>query len=268
MREQGETRSLKMLISGQYELASATLRCSGTAVVPLVDGSERELIEINVELLIEGSQPIYSAIWTDEQGNIVRTYSSVLNIIAYRTDPDTAMSLKHDDLVPVWIPVSGTMERPKDTQRVAYRIKQLVNADGQVAEEIRPAPSQYVRPMGDGETHVLVSRQDEQPSGGFVDDQPEPTKADSRPSLFIDSRAEMVTEFAEAAIGSSQLSKMQIAKELTGTAHRMVTLSPNRTGLAKASEIAVAAEGDSTQMAVLLAALFAPRKYLPGLPSD
>ena len=260
MRESGETRSLKMLISGQYDLATAKLRCSGNAVVPLLDGTERELIEINVELVIEGSEPIYSAIWTDEDGNVVRTYSSVLNIIAYRTDSETARELRHDDLVPAWIPVSGKLERPNETKRVAYRVQQLVDAQGQIAEELKPGPGQFVRDMGDGEIQVLVSRQDEKPSAGFIEKQPKPVKADSRPSLFIDSKSDMVTQFAEAAIGTRSLSKRALAVELAGTAQRMVNLRRTETGLAKASEIVVEAQADSTQMAILLAALLRASK--------
>ena len=281
MRESGETRSLKMLISGQYELATAKLRCSGSAVVPLLDGTERELVEINVELQIEGSEPIYSAIWTDDDGNVIRTYSSVLNIIAYRTDAETARALNQDDLTPAWVTVTGKMENPRETKRVAYRIKQLVDADGQTAEEIAPGPGQFVRSMGDGEVQVLVSRLDEKPSTGFVERQPKPGKADSRPSLFVDSKSDMVTQFAEAATGSRSISKRLKAIELAGTAQRMVNLRRSEPGLAKASRIVVEAQADSTQMAILLAALlraskiparvavglkFAPEQDSPRLP--
>lgn len=260
MIEKGETRSLKMLISGQYQLATAKLRCSGTAVVPMLEGSERELIEINVELQVDGSEPIYSAIWTDAEGNVVRTYSSILNLIAYRTDRETAVQLEHDDLVPVSIEVGGKMERQAETKRVAYLVKQLVDANGQLAEEIKPAPGQYVRTMEHGEMQVLVSRQEEQPTGGFIDDQPAPTKADRRSNYFIDSRSEMVTQFANATIGSRKLSELEIAIELAGTTQRNVILTPEICGLAKASEIARVTKGDCLQRSILLAALLRAKK--------
>lgn len=202
MREKDETRSLKMLLSGQYAVAKATLKCSGTAFVPVLDGSEQELIEINVELQPEGLEPTYSAIWTDNQGNVMRTFSPVSNIIAYRTNRRTATDLENDDLIPLSIEVGGRMERPSETKRVAYTIKQRVDKDGQVAKHIKPAPGQYVRAKENGETQVLVSRQEEVPTEGFVEDQPSPTISDQRPSYFIDSRAEVVTRFADAAVGA------------------------------------------------------------------
>ncbi len=266
MRENGETRSLKMLISGQYTLATAKLRCSGTAIVPVLDGSEQELIEINVELQTEGSEPLFSAIWTDSEGRVLRTYSSVpvgqsmVNIIAYRTDRETATDLKNDDLIPVSIPVDGKMERPSDSKRVAYSIKQLIDKDGQVAKEIKPAPGQYVRAKKDGVTQILVSRQEEKPTAGFIEEQPAPTRADRRPSFFIDSRADIVTMFADAAIGERKLSDLEMAIELAGTVSRNVLLKPEKCGLEKASEIARVAQGDCIQRSVVLAAMLRAKK--------
>lgn len=260
MYETGQKRSLKMLISGQYTLATAKLRCSGTAVVPMLDESEQELIEINVELQSEGSEPIYSAIWTDKQGNVVRTHSSVLNIIGYRTDRETATNLRSDDLVPVSIRVGGKMEKPSETKRVAYRITQRVDEAGNIAKEIMPGPGQYARAKENGETEILVSRREEKPVGGFVDDQPAPTKADRRPSFFIDSRSEIVTTFADAAVGSRELSEMDMAIELAGTAYRNVVLKPGKSGLEKASDIARTARGDCVQRSVLLAAMLRAKK--------
>ncbi len=252
MREKGQTRALRMLISGRYQLATAKLRCSGIAIVPMLSGTEQELIEINVEIEIDGAAPIYSAIWTDEEGNVVRTYSPALNMITYRTDQAQATGVKQDDLVPVWIGVGGTMDRPQETKRVAYRISP---ADSESTVGIKPGPGQFVRVTDDGAAQVLVSRQEEKPSGGFVADEPKPTIEDRRPNFFVDSRSELVTKFADAAVGKRKLSKLEIALELTETANRIVKLTPGLCGLAKASETALVAEGDCTRSAVLLAAL-------------
>jgi transglutaminase-like putative cysteine protease len=260
MREQGEMRVLKMLISGRYELATARLRCSGAAVVPLLDGTDRELIEINVEIDVGETEPVYSAIWTDDQGNVVRTYSPALNMIAYRTDQATATAVPNDDLFPLSVTVKGSMDRPQDTKRVAYRIKQLGSVDGETSVLLLPGPGQFVRGTPEGETQVLVSRQEEQPSGGFISDQPSPVPEDRRPNFFIDSQSELVKKFAGAAIGERKLSKLEVALELTGTANRMVNAEPERCGLAKASDVARVAEGDSTQSAILLAALLRAQK--------
>jgi hypothetical protein len=259
MREINETRVMRLMISGQFQVATARLRCSGTAVVPLQDGSERELIEINVEIKIDDAQPIYSAIWTDDRGQVLRYYSPMSNLIGYRTDMISATAIQQDDLVPVAIAVQGEMDRPEQTKRVAYRIQ--VSA-GNAAEPvtIKPAPGQFIRTTDEGETQVLVSRQEEKPSGGFADSQPEPTKGDEQANFFIDSRAEIVTKFATAAVGKSKLSKQELAVELAGTANRMLIHNPARCGLAKASEIAQRGEGDSLQGAILLAALLRSQK--------
>ena len=260
MIENGETRTLKMLISGRYQLATARLRCSGTAVVPLIDGSQQELIEINVEIEVQDAAPIYSAIWTDNQGNVVRTFSSSLNIIAYRTDQATATQVEQDDLVPVTIAINGKMERPEATKRVAYRVKTITSGDGQAAVQIKPGPGQYVRSTEVGATEILVSRQDEKPTGGFISDEPEPSVGDRRPNFFIDSNSDIVINFADAAIGSRKLNKLETAKELAGTASRMINRKPDRCTLSKASEVARIAEGGYAEAAVFLAALLRSQK--------
>ena len=260
MIENGETRALKMLIPGRSELATARLRCSGRAVVPLMDGSEQELTEINVQIESENTAPTYLAFWSDADGKVVRTFSSAQNIIAYRTDQAKATQIENDNLVPVSIAVGGKMERPNEVRRVAFRVRSTAGSDGEAAIQIKPGPGQFVRSTENGETQVLVSRQEEKPTGGFIADEPIPTSEDTRANFFVDSDSDIVIKFADAAIGKRKLSKLELARELAGTAKRMVVSKPDRCGLVKASEVARVGSGDCAQTAVLLAALLRTQK--------
>lgn len=256
MRKIGQTRAIKMLISGRYELATARLRYSGRAMVPMLSESERELNEINVEIEVEGGQPIYSAIWTDDQGNVMRSYSPALNIISYRTDEATATGISRDDLVPLSVEVDGNIDQPRETKRVAYVVVPIATEDGESTVKIQPAPGQFIRLADDGGVQVLVSRRQETPSSGFVTDQPEPTSEDMRPNHFVDSKSETISKFSAVGIGDKKKTKLEVAQELTATAKRLVRPKLERCGLAKASEVARYGEGDCTQSALLLAALF------------
>jgi transglutaminase-like putative cysteine protease len=122
-----------------------------------------------------------------------------------------------------------------------------------------PGPGQFVRGTPTGETEVLVSRQKEN-LRDFVSDEPTPVREDRLPNFFIDSQSDLVQKFADAAIDNRELSEPEIARELTGTANRMVNFNAESCGLAKASEIARVAEGDSTKSAILLAALLRAKK--------
>ncbi len=209
MLESGESRNLKMLISGRYELATARLRCSGPAVVPLLDGADRELIEINVQIDAGDAEPIHSAIWTDDQGNIVRTYSPALNMIAYRTDQSTATAIPNDDLLPVSIAITGDMDQPKETKRVAYSIKRKAGADGTRPLALLPGPGQFVRGTPEGDLQVLVSRQEETTSGGFVSDQPIPAQRTDAPifSSTVSPKSSQNSPLPRSATGNSRAVK-------------------------------------------------------------
>lgn len=268
----GETRTIKFLLTGQYRAATARLRCSGPALVPLIDGTESELIEINLEITMPGAAPIYSAIWTNGAGEIKRTYSPAANMIAYRTTRERATDLPRDDLVPVTLEVDGQLQQPAEAQRVAFRLTPLDPAKLPVDMEFAKVPGQYVRINDQGVADILVSRILEAPNPEFETAELPPTEADWRFNYFIDSRSELVKKFASAAVEKQSLTKQQAAEELTETANRLVRFDAQSIGLVKASEVARVAKGNSTQSAILLAALLRaehiPSRLAIGLKYD
>jgi len=268
----GETRMLQLLLMGPYRPATVRLRCSGPALVPLIDGTETELNEINVEIRVPDSPPTYSAIWTDSEGDIKRTYAPAANMIGYRTTQEQATAIADDDLVPLTLAVSGELERPSEARRVAYRLTPIDPEELPVSMDFAKVPGQYVRINDDGVADVLVSRILEVPSETFQTGTLTPTEEDWRFNYFIDSRSELVQKFAGAAVEKQNLTKHQAAAELTETANRLVRYEPSSVGLAKASQIARLAKGDSTQSAILLAALLRaehiPSRLAIGLKYD
>ena len=264
MKEEDEQRTLKLLLPGRYELATARLRCSGKASVPLMDGTLAELIEINSEIQIGEKEPSYSTIWTDVDGGIVRTFSSVLNLVSYRTDQATATNIDDDDLVAAAIPVKGNLARPSEASRVAYKITPLV-ATSVSQEQIEPKPNelkalpgQSVREI-DGYVQVLVSRRKEKAAKGFQAAELEPTEADQQPNHFVDFTT-LIRRIADAAIGSSDITDREIAEELARTAHKLVAEKKEPSGFSRASDVARDGVGDSTDQAIVLAALLRVRK--------
>jgi transglutaminase-like putative cysteine protease len=259
MTKKNETRTLKLLLPGQYQLATARLRCSGKASVPLMDGTPAELTEINSEIQIGENQPNYSTIWTDADGGIVRTFSPALRLVAYRTDEATATSIDGDDLVAVAIPVKGDFARPSEATRVTFKITIAATSDAENPSELKPVPGQYVR-AGDGFYQLLVSRQEESDLTGFAASQLAPSDADRQPNHFVDATTTLVRRFADAAIASSDMSDREVAEELTRTAHRLIAEKRDPSGFSRASEVARDGVGDSTDQAILLAALLRARK--------
>jgi transglutaminase-like putative cysteine protease len=278
MNQKGQRRALQMLLPGQYELATARLRCRGVASVPLIDGQLAELLEIHCEIEIEGSQPSYSTMWTSDDGRIVRSFSPGLDLVSYRTDEDTATNFASNDSVVASIAVGGGIKQPREAKRVAYRISPTSAAkQSQTPIEIDPAPGQYIRGNSDGVFQVLVSRRTEVVSRGFVGADLPPTDADLEPNHFVDSGATLIRRFADAAVASREMTVREIALELTRVANRTIKDQPEPGGLTKASDVAFDSAGDTTGRAVFLAALLRARKipsrlaigvkYLPGHPN-
>jgi transglutaminase-like putative cysteine protease len=280
MTTAGEKRNLMMLMPGSYELAKVQLTCLGKAAVPLMDGTMRQLIEINNEIEI-GDEKSYSSIWINDAGEIVRTLSPSLNLLSYRTDQATATRLEGIDSSVVRVNVTGKLDRSSEAKRLALKITPTALTGTaknlQTPFSVPTAPGQYVRPADDGSFQVLISRKPEVIEKGFLPFELPPTEDDLKPNYFIDSTASFVSVIAKAALAARELDQSAIADELTRTTKTMIVNKTALTGLTRASDVARDLVADSTGHATLLAALLRSRgihsrvvfglKYVEGQPN-
>lgn len=268
--DKGDGRTLRILLPGEYELASARLRCSGLASVPLMDGSMAELIEINYEIQIDNRAPTFSTIWTDKSGAIVRTFSPDQKMLSYRTDEATVKAGMQksgipDSGDPVAVSVAGSIERSEEAIRLALELStSKAAADSGVSLEFDPAPGQWLRDKSDQTLQVLISRiESGKPPNGFRSFALEPGDGDSNPTYFITSGDPLVRRFAGAAVGTGDLSNREAALALTRTTNQLIEKSPAPTGLVSASDVVRDAMADSTGQSILLAAMLRSR----GIPA-
>lgn len=272
MVEKGQKRLLRLLLPGHYQLATARLRCSGLASVPLLDGTLAELNEINYDIKVDDQPASFSTIWTDSAGGIVRTFSPASKLVSYRTDKTTAQAAVRDGREVVVVSASGKFERPNEAVRVAFSVSpnRAALASGKTPS-IAPAPGQWIRPKDDNTFQVLVSRkQNEQPGAAFEGFNGEPNEGDSKFNVLVNSNNALVRRLSNAALGTQELSREEIAIELTRTTRNLVSDSPpigdtelgSRAygGFVPASDVARDAVGDSTARAILLAALLRVRE--------
>lgn len=276
MLRKGETRNLKMLLPARFELATVRLRCTGKAAVPLLDGQLGELLEINCEIQPDKGAPTYSTIWTNEQGEILRTHSPDLQLIAYRTDQKTATQLPVRSSDVASIPVEGAIRNPEGAMRVAYKIQPTkAAAKANVAPRISPAPGQYVRQLDNGQIQVLVSRRDETVGKGFVASDFQPTEQDLAANFYVDTD-QGIRKLVSLIIRNKDWAERDAAIELNRTVYQNIAARPQVQGFAKASSVAASWIGDPTEQAILLTALLREQKiparvvvglkYLPGDP--
>ncbi|TWU57233.1 transglutaminase-like domain-containing protein [Rubripirellula reticaptiva] len=261
MTRKGETRNLRLLLPGQFQIATARLRCSGTASIPLSDQTLAELTEINYEVQVDGQLASYSTIWTKADGEIVRMFSEGINLNSYRTDESTVKSAIVNQNEVTAIPVTGSIERPSEATRIALR----VTATSQAAKEqktarIEPMPGQLVRALDDGTAQILISQKPESATNGFVAFELTPVPEDSAPNAFVDSNASLVARYATATLGTRELTPRETAIELARAVGTSIADRDRPGGLVKASEVFNQGLGDSTGRAILLAAMLRSRK--------
>ncbi len=261
MTERGETRKLRLLMPGQYEIATARLQCSGTASVPLADQTLAELTEINYEVQVDGQLPSYSTIWTDADGKIVRTFSDGINLVSYRTDKatvDASLTNRNEVLA---LPIKGTIADPAEVTRLALSITPLKSpSKSSTPFDIVPMPGQLVRKVGDEVSQVLISRKSDTQTEGFEVSNLSPDDQDSKPNAFVDSDATLIVRYAAAAVGARKLSPQEQALELARTAGTLIADRDTPSGLVRASAVVSDGIGDSTGRAIVLAAMLRARQ--------
>jgi hypothetical protein len=268
---------MPMMLSAEYQLVTVRLQASGKASVPMLDGRSKTLLEIDSQVQV-GEQQIESVMWTDDDGNVLRTYAPAIQMFAYRVDESAAIEdgLRSDG--PPWslaFDVSGRLDNPQEVSRVAYVISPspaVTKAGGQI--EIPAAPGQLVRGLPDGSVQVLVSRREETPNKGFAESDLQPTEEDRKPNHWIDSNAPLFRRiFDIALLDKGNASDRDVALELTMTAKSTFDEQTQLfLGFRRASELENV--GDSTDHAIFLTAMLRARKiparlasgvvYLPG----
>ena len=85
----GETRTVSTLMPILNQIASVELRALKTESTALLAGS-RDLLRIESTTKLPAAQPIEGVLWTDDQGNTLKSLSAALDQISYRTTKEFA----------------------------------------------------------------------------------------------------------------------------------------------------------------------------------
>lgn len=268
---EGETRTLKMpmLMAAGFRIVTVRLRSTGKASVPMIGGSPRTLTEISSQVVADG-ETIESVLWCDDSGNVLRSYAPGIRMIGYRSDEAVAtkdMASFDETTRSLAFEVKGELNQPEKLRRVAFKLSPTA-ALKRAGEKIlfAPAPGQYVRALDDGTVNVLVSVQDAVAPKDFVGEQLLPTAGDSAIGDVIDSDAPYFRKIVDISLAGQERTERETALELTASARtifkKRASLFP---GFSPASELGES--GDSTQHAVVLAALLRARKIPARLAS-
>jgi hypothetical protein len=250
----GEHRRLTALMPGLADLAEVELKAVGHEQVTL-PGGEFKLLRIDNVTHLGPGQELRSVLWTDPDGEVVKSWTDTLNLETYRVSKDVALAefepAELDLGFDLAVKVKRAIADPHATRRVRYR----VTLDGDdPAEMFLQGPSQQVAPIGPHAADVTVYSI--RPGVDGNPDAPSEThaEADLLPSNMIQSDDPEIVRLAREAVGD-ETDPWRKAVALERFVGGYVTEKAYTQAFATAAEVAREREGDCTEHAVLLAAL-------------
>lgn len=288
----GQKRSLQAIMPITNEIVTIELAAGQWESTALVDHAE-DLLRIDNTLTLPASKRdekpsiIRSRMWTNREGQVLKTSFAALHQETFRTTQEFAMSTgssrRFDLLVDNTVPVARSLPNPHTTRRVLYRVRlenddpaqvffsgrlqQVVPLDPHTAEinvhrYIRPAPQSPsdaaagLVPAGAAPAIAAPSQAD------MVKSSRPPTDDDRRPNNLIQSDDPQIVAMA-ATVSPGETDTWKLAVQLEKFVKGAIKLKDRSQAFSTAAEVAELREGDCTEHSVLLAALARAR----GIPA-
>ncbi len=250
----GEQRRLKALVAGLTDLADVELKAVEHEPVAL-PGGEFKLLRIENTTHLSDGEQMRSVMWTDPDGEVLKTQTETLNLETYRVPKDVALADIEPGALDLGLDPSVKVKRsianPHSTKRLRYRVEL---EDGDPAEMFPQGLSQRVVSVGPHAAEITVYAIRPGVEGNPDAPREIPAEADQRPSNMIQSDDPTVVRLAREAVGD-ETDPWRKAVALEQFVHDYVTEKDYSQAFATAAEVAREREGDCTEHAVLLAAL-------------
>jgi hypothetical protein len=259
----GQTRRLRLLMPLLNDVLVAEVQLTAREYVPtpLLAG-EYELLEIESQTLLPGSQPMESLLWSNRAGEILKTRMAAFDQETFRTTrevalervPDHPFDLGFDSIVKIDEPLAD----PHAARRIRYRIELK---DGDPASVFINGGPQTTKLLGPHAIELTVEQVRPQDLAQ-TEVERAPGADDLEPNGLIQCDDPKIVELADkGAAGETDPWKTALALERFVHGH-IVDKSFSH-AFATAAEVAAEPEGDCTEHAVLLAALARAR----GIPA-
>ncbi len=250
----GEQRRLKVLMPGMTDLAEVELTAVEHEQTTL-PGGQFNLLRIDSVTHLGPGQELRSVVWTDPDGEALKSWTDTLNLETYRVPRDVALA----DVAPspldlgfdLAVKVKKSIANPHATKRVQYRV---TLADDDPAEAFPQGSSQRVVAVGPHVAEITVYALRPGAEGNPNAPAETPAEADLRPSNMIQSDAPEIVRLAGEAVGEEK-DPWRKAVALERFVGEYVTQKDYSQAFATAAEVAREREGDCTEHAVLLAGL-------------
>ncbi|HEY1603681.1 MAG TPA: transglutaminase-like domain-containing protein [Pirellulales bacterium] len=271
----GERRTVRSLMPIFNQIAEIELRAVQLESTELLDG-RRELLRIETTTKLPGADPMEGVMWTDRDGETVKTLTTALDQVAYRTTKAIALGkseaagldLGDRSLVRLAKPLAD----PHRAKEIHYRChldegdpaRVFLSDASQQVTAIDPHTAEIVvralRPAASGAEGGTGDRASG--SAGTGEAAKTPTDDDRQPNSFIQSDNPRIVAMAREGAGNEK-DPWRTAVALERYVRDKVKVKNYSQTFATAADVAQSLEGDCTEHAVLLAALLRAR----GLPA-
>lgn len=258
----GETREITALVPSLNQAGSMRIEVSEEELVKMLDGSSVRLLKARSLTQIPGQPALETAIWLDDEGDIVKSTSPIQQIEIYRCTKEFALSankpVSFDLVTDMMVPVRG-MPRVQLSQlpELTYRLtlkgndpaKIFSSQSNQVLTSIdeRTADLQVWRIRPDTKLPEALAKT------------PPPTPEDLAASPLIEVDAPAVQTLAKLA-SLPEEGDWQKALALEKFVHQMIQQKDFSQGFLSAAAVAQQKVGDCTEHSVLLIALLRANK--------
>ncbi len=255
----GEKRTVKSLMAVFNMVGESQFTAVGYETTKLLSG-ERTLLRIESSTKIGGTQ-IESVIWTDEQGETLKTSIPALNQETYRTNREIALRTGSGPAFDLGaasvVKVARRLARPHLTQNIVYR---AAIQDGDPTETFPSGPTQSVKRLDEHTAEItVIALRPETATGGALGTSQPPTDDDLAPNNLIQSDDPAVIKIA-GSVAADQSNPWFVAQALEKRIQELVDVTEFSQAIASAAEVAQSRQGDCTEHAMLLAAVCRARQ--------
>ncbi len=144
-----QTRRFRELMPVYYQMALVELNCKNRASITTMDDNVHDALEIDLTISVEGQTILSSTIWTDDQGQLLKSYTPAVDLTSIACSKQQAeepFNAEVDALSVLAIPVTGSLNAPTETQTTEFilRPKKAVSAE-QPNDLIEPQAGQWFR---------------------------------------------------------------------------------------------------------------------------
>ncbi len=257
----GEKRSLMAFLPSLNQLAEIEMTAGDFETTKLLD-EEANLLRVEAVVKARtpaGLQKLASTYWVDKQGEVLKSYLPQLKQMTYRTTKAkaTAPSTGSFDLAAATtVKLSRPLTNPHASKSITYK---ATLPEGEIEGVFVEGPTQHVK-LIDEHTCELTARAI-RPGDPAKLDSPDtkPTPDDLAPNTLIQSDDPRVVKLAKSVLPEEK-DAWTLAQALEAHVHRAIERKNFSQAFLTAAQVAEELQGDCTEHAVLLAALYRARQ--------